>query len=244
MKIRLILALVAMSMGAVRADDIEQALQDEKQAQTATAITIIFDTSGSMEEDNKMKEAKNAFATWLKELPQTYSLGLIDFASGTGRLVVPIGREEGQREAIAGHVSVSKPYGKTPIVQCLQLARKEIAKRRAEYSPYERHVVVVFTDGFETVDPSGTRGVLKEILALRKEIVEVVGIGFHGQGSYMKPAATRYMEADNEEELVQSLLDVDAEIGDDVDIEITDQDLTAMDEMETSLPVAPGGESE
>lgn len=244
MKTRLILSLIASVYFTGYADDIEQALEEEKQAQTATAITIIFDTSGSMEEENKMAEAKSAFSTWLKELPTTYSLGLLDFAQGSGRVVVPIGRGDGQRDSIAGHVSGARPYGKTPIVQCLQLAREAIAKRREEFSPYERHVVVVFTDGYETVNPNGTRGVLKEILALRSEIVEVVGIGFHGQGAYMKPAATRYMEADNEQELVQSLLEVDAEIGDDTDIEITDKDLAAMQALKAIRQVAPGGEKE
>ena len=238
---RKLLCLLLWSFLLVQAhgDDLDASLEAEKEAQTATAITIIFDTSGSMDDDNKMEEAKRAFSTWIGGLEDGYSLGLIDFASGKGRLMVPI--SQGVKDAIAQHVSVAKPYGKTPIVQCLQIAGEEIAKRRAEHSPYERHVVVVFTDGYETVDPTGTRGVLKEVLALRRQVIEVVGIGFHGQGAYMNPAVTRYFEADNEEELVASLREVDAEIGDDTDLEISESDLIAMEALEVVLPDPPGG---
>ncbi|MEM7698532.1 MAG: vWA domain-containing protein [Verrucomicrobiota bacterium] len=222
------------------ADDLDEALEAERREQTATAITIIFDNSGSMDDGGKMFQAKSAFTQWLTTVPDYYSLGLIDFNAGRGRLVHEIGAN--LHEAISIHVRAASPYGKTPVVDCLNLAKEAIRKRRAEHSPYERHVVVVFTDGRETVDSRGDRGVARAILELRNEVVEVVGIGFHGEGDYMAPVATRYFEAGNEAELLKGLSAVDAEIGGDQDIEITEQDLATIEKLDIPLPPAPAAE--
>jgi len=221
-------------------DDIDRALAAEKAEQTATAISIIFDTSGSMADNGKMAEAKSAFAKWLQNLPDTYRLGLVDFHDGGGRLAVPLGPD--QRAAVAAHVAATQPYGKTPIADCLKIVMEQIVQRRSEQSPYERHVVVVFTDGIETVDPRGNKGVTSEIMKLRNLLVEVVGIGFHGEGNYMAPAVTRYFEADNEAQLVAGLSAVDSEIADDSAIEITASDLALIQKTKIPLPPAPSVE--
>jgi Mg-chelatase subunit ChlD len=236
----LIAALFAPLVGST--DELDRALAAEKAEQTATAISIIFDNSGSMADDGKMAEAKSAFAKWLQNLPESYRLGLVDFYQGGGRLAVPLGPE--QRAAVAAHVASAEPYGKTPIVACLEIVREQIVQRRAEQSPYERHVVVVFTDGIETVDSRGNKGVTAEIMKLRNLLVEVVGIGFHGEGSYMAPAVTRYFEADNEAQLVAGLSAVDSEIADDSLIEITAADLDLIQKTKIPLPPAPSAEKQ
>ena len=231
------LVLLSIAVGSLNADPLDDALNVEEKSQTATSITIIFDNSGSMAEDNKLVEAKKAFTTWLASLPKTYSLGLIHFKVGKAVLAVPTGTDN--REALIKSVNGLKPYGKTPICGCLAIARSQIAKRRIENSPYERHMVVVFTDGLETVDRRGNQGVVEEIIKLRNIKAEVVGIGFHGQGDYMKPAATSYFDASSEAELVSGLARVDAEIGDDGDIEVSPQDIAAISDMKISLPPPP-----
>ncbi|NNE93149.1 MAG: VWA domain-containing protein [Verrucomicrobiales bacterium] len=232
-------ALLAFPIWTITADDLDQSLDSEESAQTATAITIIFDNSGSMADKGKLKQAKNAFTAWLDTLPPEYSLALIDFKTGKARLAVPLGAEN--RQAVRDHVAKVTAYGKTPICDCLKIAQSQIAERRTKHSPYERHVVIVFTDGKETVDRRGDRGVMEEIMKLRNAVVEVVGIGFHGQGDYMRPAATRYYHASDEEELASGLAKVDAEIGDDADIEITQSDMDMIEKTKIPLPPAPGG---
>jgi len=225
-------------VAASLAQDVDASLEAERQSQTSTAITIIFDNSGSMKDDGKMEQAKRAFSGWIKTLPQEHTLGLIDFERGQGRLHVPLGA--GQHDQIADAVAKAVPSGKTPLVSCLRLAATEIDRRRAEHSPYERHLVVVFTDGYETVDKSGNRGVVNEIRKLTGGTVEVVGIGFHGQGNYMKAAATQYQEASSERELREGLGKVEAEIGGDEDLRITPADLAAMKTLNLPVPAAPG----
>ncbi|MDF1659089.1 MAG: VWA domain-containing protein [Verrucomicrobiales bacterium] len=238
------ISVIALSLGLLSAqgDELDNALTSERDSQTATAISIIFDSSGSMRDDKKIEQAQSAFTSWLASLPDTYTLGLVYFSRGVAQLAVPLG--EDNKEAISRQVASVKAYGKTPIADCLRVVRAQIEKRRAEFSPYERHVVVVFTDGAETVDPGGNRAVLSEVIKLRSLIVEVVGIGFKGQGDYLAVATTQYFDANDEQELVAGLSQVDAEIGDSSDLEISEKDLAVIRETIIATPPAPIRESE
>ena len=57
--------------------------------------------------------------------------------------------------SIAQRVAKLEANTSTPICGALRIAREQIEKRRREVTPYERHVVLIFTDGQETVDPRG-----------------------------------------------------------------------------------------
>jgi uncharacterized protein YegL len=200
------------------------ALTREREEQTGTAITILFDNSGSMKGE-KIKQAKAAFRAWLQTVPAEYKYSLITF-EGNGQLTVPLG--EKTRDLIAQRVAQLNANTSTPICGALRIAREQIEKRRREVTPYERHVVLIFTDGQETADPRGAEGVRADIAALRKQTVEVVGVGFHGEGDYMNGVATRFALANNEQELKQGLAKVDAEIGGVDDLVVSADDLAAL----------------
>jgi Mg-chelatase subunit ChlD len=200
-------------------------LTREREEQTGTAITILFDNSGSMNQENKITQAKSAFRTWLRTVPADYKFSLITFED-QGRLVVPLG--ENTRDIVAERVSKLTARTSTPICGALKIAGAQIEKRRREVTPYERHVVLIFTDGQETVDKRGIDGVRAEIAALRAKSVEVVGIGFHGEGDYMDGVATRFALAGDERELSRGLAKVDAETGGADDVVVSNEDLAAL----------------
>lgn len=219
-------ALALFLPAAVQAQEpAADALTREREEQTGTAITILFDNSGSMKQNNKIGQAKAAFRSWLQTVPVEYKMSLITF-EGTGRLAVPLG--ERTRDSIAQYVAKLDANTSTPICGALRIAREQIEKRRREVTPYERHVVLVFTDGQETADPRGVNGVREDIAALRAQTVEVVGVGFHGEGDYMNGVATRFALANSEQELKQSLAKVDAEIGGVDDLVVSADDLAAL----------------
>lgn len=210
----------------VRAQDpTADPLVREREQQTGTAITILFDNSGSMKQENKINQAKSAFRTWLQTAPADYKYSLITFED-SGRLRVPLG--ERTRDLVAQTVARLEANTSTPICGALRIAREQIDKRRREVTPYERHVVLIFTDGQETVDSRGINGVRQDIAALRAKMVEVVGVGFHGEGDYMNGVATRFALANNEQELKQGLAKVDAEIGGVDDLVVSNDDLAAL----------------
>jgi Mg-chelatase subunit ChlD len=221
----ILVALVLVAPAAPAQSPVADPLIREREEQTGTAITILFDNSGSMKKDNKIGQAKAAFRSWLQTVPADYKMSLITFEN-TGRLNVPLG--ERTRDLIAQRVAKLDANTSTPICGALRIAREQIEKRRREVTPYERHVVLVFTDGQETADPRGTDGVRADIAALRAQTVEVVGVGFHGEGDYMNGVATRFALANNEQELKQSLAKVDAEVGGVDDLVVSPADLAAL----------------
>lgn len=228
--------VVGFLLGAGRLpaqENAAKALAQERAEQTGTAITILFDNSGSMQQENKLQQAKSAFRAWLEKIPADTKLSLITF-EGHGRLNVPMGA--GNRELIAQKVAQLEARTSTPICGALEIARGQIEQRRREVTPYERHVVLVFTDGQETEDRRGIEGVREEITALRAQSVEVVGIGFHGQGDYMSDVATRFTLANDEAELKQGLAKVDAEIGGADDLVVTPEDLAALKKFQPAAP--------
>jgi uncharacterized protein YegL len=226
MNARHILFVVFAFAAVARAQDLAtDTLTRERDQQTGTAITILFDNSGSMRQENKITQAKAAFRAWLQNVPADYKFSLITFED-RGRLRVPLG--EHTRDVVAQTVAKLEANTSTPICGALRIAREQIEKRRREVTPYERHVVLIFTDGQETVDPRGIDGVREDITALRREMIEVVGVGFHGEGDYMDGVATRFALANNEQELKQGLAKVDAEIGGVDDLVVSKDDLAAL----------------
>jgi Mg-chelatase subunit ChlD len=228
-------ALAAMLSMAIAQDAVSDALTREREEQTGTAITILFDNSGSMNQENKINQAKAAFRAWLQNVPSDYKFSLITFED-QGRLQVPLG--EKTRDLVARRVAALVADTSTPICGALRIAREQIEKRRREVTPYERHVVLIFTDGEENVDPRGIDGVRAEITTLRRDMVEVVGVGFHGEGDYMNGVATRFALANDERELKQGLAKVDAEVGSVDDLVVTAEDLAALKNFQAS-PIQP-----
>jgi len=212
-----LLLLMAVPVCA-SADDAAKRLEEERLDQSGTVITIIFDDSGSMQGE-KIEQAKTAFREWLGTVPGDYRIGLIALNRGT----LSESRRGNKRE-VADAVAKIRANGGTPLADTIAGVMKNIRQRQR---PFERHVLVVFTDGEDSTN-RGAAGVREELRNASRNLVETVGIGFHGQGDYMSGVATRYFDAGNTEELRRGLEKVDAEIGDTTDIVISDDILRDM----------------
>jgi len=211
--------------------DLSDRLEAERLEQSGTVISIIFDDSGSME-GSKIAQAKTAFRQWIAGVPATYRLGLI--ALNAGQLVPP-GRDN--RPALLAAVDRLKVARGTPLAATIRSALQTIEERRRQVGPYERHIILVFTDGEDTTSEK-TPGVQRELARAAAAGVETVGIGYHGEGTYMRAAATRYYDASNLSELQKSLAKVDAEIGDTSDVVIDEPTRIAMQTVASSHPTA------
>jgi hypothetical protein len=198
-------------------------LDAEFASQTGTAYTIIFDDSGSME-GAKLSQAKQAFRWWLEKaepnnawcfLPMNRRSLAVDFM------------KNGESQVLKA-VDKLRVGGMTPIVATLERAFGMIKKRRETVTPYERHLLILLTDGHETKHPGGNPAVCEMVSKLRLEGVEVFGIGFHGQGDYLDGFATHFAAANNREELQRSLANVDAEVPLDIEFRISPEEEKAM----------------
>jgi len=198
-------------------------LDAEFASQTGTAYTIIFDDSGSME-GGKLSQAKQAFRWWLEKaepdnawcfLPMNRRSLDVDFV------------KNGESQVLKA-VDKLRVGGMTPIVATLERAFRMIQKRRDSVTPYERHLLILLTDGHETKHPGGNDAVCDMVSKLRLEGVEVFGIGFHGQGDYLDGFATHFASANNRDELQRSLANVDAEVPLDIEFRISPEEEKAM----------------
>lgn len=199
----------------------EAKLDAEKLEQSGVVITIIFDDSGSME-GRKLAEAKAAFRDWIASVPADYRLSLI--ALNAGMLVKP---SRGNAREVSEAVNRIQAGGNTPLAENIGRALGQIQERRAKVGPYERQILIVFTDGQDT-STEGVTGVARRLNKAREINVETVGIGFAGEGDYMSGAATRYYNASDRTQLRASLAKADAEIGDTSDIVIDEPTLALM----------------
>jgi hypothetical protein len=176
---------------------------------------------------DKLDQAKRAFRDWLTTVPENHRIGLI--ALNGGQLV---DWQRNNQSEVADAVARIQATGGTPLATTIELARNTIAARKAD-RPFERHVLLVFTDGEDSTS-RGPGGVQEEMLAATSTGIEAVGIGFHGQGDYLEKFATRYFDAANSEELRAGLAKVDAEIGDTSDIVISPEIAEAMKTVSTA----------
>ncbi len=198
-------------------------LDAEFASQTGTAYTIIFDDSGSME-GGKLSQAKQAFRWWLEKAEPNNAWCFLPM----NRRSLDVDFVKNGESQVLKAVDKLRVGGMTPIVATLERAFGMIKKRRELVTPYERHLLILLTDGHETKHPGGNPAVCEMVSKLRLEGVEVFGIGFHGQGDYLDGFATHFAAANNREELQSSLANVDAEVPLDIEFRISPEEEKAM----------------
>ncbi len=188
------------------------ALDEERNAQAGVAVSIVFDDSGSMNDNRKLPMAKEAFHTWLERAPDNDRFGLTAINAGP---LVKLARND-KRQVLAA-VDRLRAGGGTPLADTIAAVGKIIRQRRASGTPYERQVMVILTDGEDTSD-RGIAGVQQEIRRLRADGVEVIAFGYQGEGDYMKGSATHFFSPENGEDIAKGLNVIGSEIGDTSDV--------------------------
>ena len=203
------------------------ALQEEYNAQAGVAVSIVFDDSGSMNDNHKLSMAKQAFRSWIEHADDRYRFGLRAINAGE---LVPLRRND--REQLLAAVQKMRAAGSTPLADTIAKAADEIRQRRAAGALYERQVVVVLTDG-EDNSKRGIPGVQEEMTRLRQEGVEVIAFGYQGEGEYMRDCATHFFSPENEQDISKGLNAIAAEVRDTSDVVVDDATRKHM----ASLPV-------
>ena len=123
------------------------ALDEERDAQAGVAVSIVFDDSGSMDDNHKLIMAKQAFHAWLERAPDNDRFGLTAINAGP---LVKLARND--KKQVLAAVDRLHAGGGTPLADTIAAVGKIIRQRRASATPYERQVMVILTDGEDTSD--------------------------------------------------------------------------------------------
>ena len=123
-------------------------------------ILLVVDTSGSMGEQNKLKEAQDALSTFLDQIQGDRDrVGLVPFASSVYGTVAlqDIGT---QRAALKNRVGAFKADGRTALLDAVNFAYDDLQKRGDK----ERiNAIVAMTDGIENASSTNTNALVQKI---------------------------------------------------------------------------------
>lgn len=229
----LLLALVLAPIASLHANTPQEELDQEYNSQSGTAIHIVFDDSGSMADNHKIEDAKQAFDQWLSGIPVDTKISLT--AINAGRLAQ---LEPANRDKVRNAVNLLRANGRTPLAKTIKEAANEIVQRRKEVTPYERHIILVVTDGEDTdVGPAETAKLVSNIS--NQLSVETVSIGLGGAGNYLKGASGKYFDANDRKSLLNALSQVNSEVDSTTEPVVSEEIAKRMEQMaSTPKPTA------
>lgn len=173
------------------------------------SVTIIFDTSGSMNERNKLTMAKRAFNWWIETAPQSsiaqWSLWAFDSSHRDG--VNLIDRKPGAAAEVKEKIGRFSANGDTPLGATVARVTKIIdaENKKAEEGKADilRQIVLIFTDGKDSHLSVGD--MQKAITRLRNAGSEVFSIGYQGEGDYLAKVSDKFIMVDDEKQLKSGL---------------------------------------
>ncbi len=172
-------------------------------------LVIVFDSSGSMSSDNNIETAKKAVRTYVSALPDSVDVGVVIFGEKLIASIqaTPISKD---RTAVLNAVGKAKAGGGTPLTEAVNIAYNMLlAEAGSQKGPCEYHLAVV-TDG--VADNISTLAyAVNEILESSPVRIFTIGFKIGTDHTLNQPGKTRYVSADNEEELKKGLGQILAE---------------------------------
>ena len=208
-----LLCLVALvNLGRAQASDgkaAAAAADDLSALGMKASFTIVFDTSGSMNERRKLVMAKQAFNWWLESAPKKsiarWSLWAFDARRSDG--VNLVDRKADAADEVQAKIGRFVANGGTPLGKTLVKVTGiiEAENRKAEQGKADilRQIVLIFTDGQDSY--LKVAEMQKVVTRLRNAGAEVFSIGYQGEGDYLAKVSDKFIMVDDEKQLKSGL---------------------------------------
>lgn len=153
-------------------DNVEQEIVHFSQQAAPISVGLIFDVSHSMKENNNIKKAKNAIASFLKTGNPDDEYFLVTFNQNV-KLVQTLTDQAG---ALQSEAAFQKPGGSTAIYDAVYMALNQIKKAKNE-----KKALILITDG----EDNSSRYSAAEVREFARESdVPIYGIGEEGNLGY------------------------------------------------------------
>ena len=146
-------------------------------------IYLVVDTSGSMEEQNKIAQAKDALTSFLDQVQGDRDrVGMVPFANGVYGAVAPQDITS-QRTALKNKVNALRADGRTALLDAISYAYDDLQQRK---ETDRINVIVVMTDGIENASSINLSRLTDKIQRGNKSGVPVVifGIGYGSDADF------------------------------------------------------------
>lgn len=181
-------------------------------------VVIVLDASGSMKQQmrgsgvQKMKAAKAALKSVLRNVSETTHIGLLVFSAKNLRndWVYPLGPRDEMRllEAIDRPI----PEGATPLGKYIKMGADRLLAARAQQYGYGTYRLLIVTDG-EAQDPKSVAIYTPEVLT-RGILVDVIGVDMKTDHT-LASMAHSYRRANDPDSLERAIREVFAELSSD-----------------------------
>jgi Ca-activated chloride channel family protein len=135
-------------------------------------ITLVIDTSGSMNDEDKIGQAKTAAAKFISEMDPNNRVGLVTFSDSIIPRV-PLGTLETVKSQLTSNISSLRADGGTALYDALTSVLSDMNKQT---DTQRIRAVVVLSDGADTASNGQLNQVLREIEASRSDLNPVIVI--------------------------------------------------------------------
>lgn len=162
-------------LGIPSAEVIKYAQQVWRESKKVADIVVVMDTSGSMVEDDKIGQAKDALSNFVNLLSDQDRLKIITFSRSIDTLteLSPLGEKRTQvQEQIAG----IQPEGPTPLYDAVIGAYNDL---KANGDPNRIRAIVVLTDGRDERIGDNNE-ILPGSTSTQEQMLEAIQIGAEG----------------------------------------------------------------
>jgi uncharacterized protein with von Willebrand factor type A (vWA) domain len=173
------------------------------------SVTIIFDTSGSMADRNKLVMAKRAFNWWLDSAPVSMisQWSLYVFEPGSAKPKLVLDRKSVGVDVLKRSIGSLEAAGGTPLARTIEAVTRVIDAENTKAAEGKgdilRQVVLIFTDGRDSTEKDPV--VQKRVQKLRDVGSEVFSIGYQGEGEYLAKTSDKFIMAGDEKQLKEGL---------------------------------------
>ena len=181
-------------------------------------VVIVLDASGSMNQRmresgvQKMKAAKAALKSVLRNVSETTHIGLLVFSAKNLRndWVYPLGPREEER--LLESIDLPIPGDATPLGEYIKMGADRLLEARAQQYGYGTYRLLIVTDG-NANDPELVDRYTPEVLA-RGIIVDVIGVDMKTDHT-LASTAHSYRRANDPDSLERAIREVFAELSSD-----------------------------